>query len=99
MQPTLHMDIRATRKLATGQQRHFSPVFILRILGAIDETGQVTAILIAETPHLFHQLNLATQQRHQPLTGMMQHIDPVGAQLHEEIEGGMGRLLGRTSVV
>ncbi len=91
--PALDMNVGATGKLAIGHQRHFGTVLILRVLGAIDETGQVTAIQIAETAHLFGQLDHSSKQRHHTVTGVVQHIHPIGAQLNKEIKRGVGGFL------
>lgn len=88
--PTLHVDVGAAGKLAAVQQRHFGAVLILRVLGTVDETGQIAAVEVAKTAHLFRQLHQPGQQGHDALTGVMQHIDPIGTQLHEQIERGVG---------
>ena len=93
MHPALDMDIGSAGKLAPLQQCHLGPVLILGVLGAVDETGQVPAIQIAETTHLFGQRHQSGQQRHHPLPGVMEHVDPIGTQLHEEIERGIRGLL------
>ena len=63
-------DVGATGELAAVQQRHFGAVLILRVLGAIDETGQIPAILVAKTADFFSQLSKPGQQGHHTMTGV-----------------------------
>ena len=87
--PALHVDVGATGELAAVQQRHLGAVLILRVLGAVDETGRSRQSWLRK-PRTLGQFNKPGQQGHDAMTGMMQHVHPISTQLHEEIERGIG---------
>ena len=96
MNVALDVDEAAAGEIALTQQGNRTSVLNpLRILGAVDESGQVASVHVAEAVNLLDHRHGVPQREAQPTREGEDQIAPVAAQMHEDVGfGGRRRTPG-----